>query len=177
MGEILGFIVLLAVAISAVWKIIYDAGFKGSPLPDKVPSDVQRWKGDAMQYAKQYGLPWHVILAQIWQESLGDPNAVGSAGEIGLMQLKQIAIDDLEIMGFGTFPGWKDDPEMNIKAGTAFTKLQLIRSGSLHSSLANVRSTALEAYNEGYAGSLKDLGPDEYADQVMEKAQMIGYNV
>lgn len=171
-GESMAGIITAVLILLAVYKYLTRPG--GSF--ENVPGQVVQWESWAKKYASKYGVPWQIVLAQIWQESAGQPGAVGSAGEQGLMQLKQIAIDDLLQRGYGPFPGWDRDPEQNIKAGTAFLALQADRAGQIYSGLANVRTTALEAYNEGYSQSKKDLGPDEYAEQVMARARKFGYD-
>lgn len=146
-------------------------------LPSTAPPNIAGWQSTAMQAAALYGLPWQIVLAQIWQESSGIPTKVGGAGEIGLMQLKPIAIQDLKEKGYGDFTGWAINPQVNVRAGAAYLHLQRQRSnGVLADALGSVRADALESYNEGFAAAKRDLGPDEYTNKILEKAKVLGYN-
>lgn len=141
------------------------------------PAAVTEWATHAQQQAAKYDIPKELILAQIWQESTGDPEAVGSAGERGLMQLKPIAIEDLKESGYGSFEGWDKIPSVNIAAGAAYLDLQKKRAGRffIEDDFRDY-SSAMEAYNEGYQESKKDLGPDGYDTEIRNKAEILGYD-
>jgi soluble lytic murein transglycosylase-like protein len=69
----------------------------------------------------RFGVPSERIIAHIIVESRGNPNAVGTAGERGLMQLKPGALKDSNKVSKAVF-GFVEmfDPEKNIIAGTAY---------------------------------------------------------
>lgn len=166
---------IIAFVIYGLYRESKNPGGGNASKLQRAPAPVTEWIPEAREAADEYGLPVEIILAQIWQESTGNPEEVGSAGEIGLMQIKPGAVQDLRAFGYGSFQNWQTDPAENIMAGAAYLHLQLQRSGRLHSALAETSSTALESYNEGYAGAEKDLGPDEYAQEVLSKANKLGY--
>lgn len=143
------------------------------PIPNRVPAAVLRHKRTARLYAKKYDIPVNILLAMMWQENSGYMNPDGAAGEKGIMQLKEIAIRDLQENGYKVPANWRDDPEDNIHAGAQFLHLQRRRAGNIYTALAGTRSTALEAYNEGFAGSLRDTAPDEYAEEVIAKSKAL----
>jgi len=171
---------MIGIVISGIVGLIFvvyaikNAGSeKQKPLGPDVPQSVKRWRPEIKTAAKKYGIPWELLLAQLWVESGGDPNAIGNAGEIGLMQLKDIAILDLKNNGYGDFNGWQVSPRINIMAGAAYLDLQRKRTGNLFDALGQKKAGALEAYNEGYATAIKDVGPDEYSNRVLDKKAMI----
>lgn len=125
---------------------------------------VSQWDKQIREAAAEFDIPAEIIAGTMWQESRGRADSIGSAGEIGLMQLKEIAIRDLRQNGFGSFNGWDTDPEQNIRAGAAFLRLQYRRAGADW-------FQALRAYNRGFAGSRRD--PESgvsYAESVIKKA-------
>jgi soluble lytic murein transglycosylase-like protein len=71
----------------------------------------------------RFGIPIDRIKAHITIESAGNPLAVGSAGERGLMQLKPGALTDSKKVSHESFT-FDDmfDPEKNIISGTAYLK-------------------------------------------------------
>lgn len=167
------------IVLYGLYKKITGTGVVETPLPPEgwdpgyglsaVPSQVDRWQLQARNAASRYGLPWEIVLGQIWTESAGDPNAYGSAGEIGLMQLKKIAIQDIQQNGYGTFDDWAVNPATNVRAGAAFLDLQLRRTGDI--------GQALGAYNQGYRGAReRPVLANRYRDKVLNKARIIGYN-
>lgn len=124
-------------------------------IPPGAPTDVRRWRDFAVDAGRRYAVSPQLVLAVIWQESYGNPSARGSAGEIGLMQLKDVAAIDV---GFRSAP-WA--PEANIFVGTAYLALQTDRMGNVYD--------GLRAYNQGEGGARAGKG-FSYADEVVEKA-------
>lgn len=135
----------------------------------KVPEAVLQWETEVIAAAKEFDVPSTIAMAVLWTESVGNKNARGSSGEYGLMQLKEIAIRDLQLNGFGTFDGWRTDAAQNIRAGVAYLKLQYRRTGDWFK--------AVKAYNQGYQGA-KDNPQlaQNYLDKVRNKEQFFGYN-
>lgn len=141
--------ILIAIIIAAIAGYLFINYRDTEQLQEAVnaaniPDAVQKWLPDIAEAAKKYNVPFDVAAAVMWVESAGNPSAQGSAGEIGLMQLKQIAINDLELQNIGRFPGWDMMPWENIHAGVAYLSLQKKRAGTW--------DKAIMAYNQGYQG-------------------------
>lgn len=133
----------------------------------KIPESVRQWEPEVTAAAKEFNVPKTVAMAVLWQESAGNPNARGSSGEVGLMQLKEIAVKDLQLRKFGKFDGWKNNPEQNIRAGTAYLALQKENTGNWFE--------AVKAYNQGFKG--KDQNPvkaNNYLKEVKAKEKFFG---
>ena len=88
------------------------------------------------QVAESVGIPPTGWLAQVARESAWNPIAVGSAGELGLSQIKAGTMLDM-----GGNPGRWTDPEHNMSCGAAYLREQYDRFHSW--------SAALAAYNWG----------------------------
>lgn len=115
----------------------------------------------AATIAANYGLNSNIFIAMLEQESglrQYDKNGnliVGGAGEIGIGQIKPSTAKDLGIDPY--------DPYQNIEGAAKYLAQQYARTGDY--------STALAAYNQGYAGSQgkgKAAG-ERYASQVMAR--------
>ncbi len=68
------------------------------------------------RYADQYDFDWRLIVAQIYQESRFDPEAVSIAGAEGLMQIMPATAD---IIGAKDL----DDPNSSIRAGVKYLSM------------------------------------------------------
>ena len=95
--------------------------------------------------ADRHGVsPW-VLAAILWKESRFDPGAVGSAGEVGMGQFKEIAARDVDV----SFSDLKNNPALQIDAAAALLRLNAERlDGDV---LASVRS-----YNVGIGAARSD---------------------
>jgi hypothetical protein len=94
----------------------------------------------------QTGIPVPVLTAQIKQESGFNPNAVGKAGEIGLMQIMPSTAKQPGFGMQGIDPAALRDPETNIMFGANYLKA---RGGKVdYNDQSNV-AKALAAYNGG----------------------------
>ena len=91
--------------------------------------DVSAVQNQIIQTANAQGVPSSIALAVAQQESGFNPNAVGSAGELGVFQLMP-----------QYFPG-ASDPNANISTGVAYLKQLYQQFGDW--------GTALAAYNWG----------------------------
>jgi soluble lytic murein transglycosylase-like protein len=135
----------------------------------RIRPEVKEYYLPAKFYSLKYGVPYEIILAVITIESSGNPEAVGRDNEFGLMQVRQIAIDDLVMNGFNvhdekTFDTWK-----NIHQGTAFLKLQINRMRG------NVFD-GLRAYNAGQTGANRNPANGlYYANKVKGVAEEYGF--
>lgn len=94
-------------------RVLWDTG--GGMVAHEIdgPTDrtraVESWASIAARKARRYDVPISWILGTIWAESGGDPDAISSAGAVGLMQV---------------IPRWHQtnraamlDPERNIDKG------------------------------------------------------------
>jgi membrane-bound lytic murein transglycosylase F len=94
------------------------------------------------KYAEHYGFDWRLIVAQMYQESQFDPNAISYAGAEGLMQLIPATAD---------FMGITDtyDPDTSIQAGVRY--MDYLRSKFDEDLLLEDRIWfSLASYNAGY---------------------------
>lgn len=94
--------------------------------------------------SKSKGIDHFISFAVIVQESVGDPNAVSSAGAVGYMQLMPATAEEV-----GVPASQRSDPILNIQGGTAYLKLVQRYVDSTEPRLY------LAAYNGG-AGNIKD---------------------
>ncbi len=97
--------------------------------------------------AKRTGIPVDVLIAQGKQESGWNPNAVGSAGEIGVMQVKPSTAAN---PGYGLKPidpATLKDPAVNIAFAADYLRARAGFGADLSSPAALNR--ALTAYNGG----------------------------
>ncbi len=66
-------------------------------------------------YAARYDLDWVLVAAQAFQESRFETDAVSDRGAVGIMQIKQIAADEVGVADISTTEG-------NIHAGAAYLR-------------------------------------------------------
>lgn len=122
---------------------------------------AMRWWSMAERVGKQFNVAPHVIVAVIAKESAGDDTALGDNGTaIGLMQVRPIAFKDVQLAFPGTFAGvshssLKGNAELQIKAGAAFLRLMMDRTGDF--------LDALDAYNQGERAAEASPGVSSYA--------------
>jgi membrane-bound lytic murein transglycosylase F len=95
------------------------------------------------KYAAMYDTDWRLIVAQMYQESKFDPDAVSWAGARGLMQItsrtaKELGVGDIR------------EPEAAIHAGTKYM-YQLIKRFNPKIPLKDRIRFALASYNAGYS--------------------------
>src|SRR5215469_6892711 len=127
--------------------------YGGTALP-KMPPEYDAYFQEASQ---RYGVPVEVLKAQAAQESGFDPNTVGKAGEIGIMQVKPstAASPGFGISGISDPANALRNPRTNIMMGAAYLKA---RAGNLDLSTPAGQAAALTAYNGG--------GDPQYAQHV-----------
>ena len=119
------------------------------------PYDTQ-YDSIILEASKRYAIDPMLIKAVIWREGDFDPDAVGSKGEIGLMQL----------MANSSVKDWTNhtkrkisdkgilfDPELNIEIGTWY----LARSRRNWLKYNDCDVLALAGYNAGYS-NVKKVG-------------------
>ncbi len=117
--------------------------------------------------ARQYSIDPLLIKAVIWRESDFNPNAVGTKGEIGLMQLMmKSSVKDWAKYNKRKMPerGVVFDPWLNIEIGTWY----LAWCRQLWKGYGNREILALATYNAGYS-NVKKWIPEKYkGDDLIE---------
>lgn len=113
--------------------------------------------------ARAQNVPARIVQAIIQVESGGDPQAIGAAGEIGLMQLMPPTAAQ---MGYRGSRSGLFDPRTNIHYGTKYLAWQMKRYREL--------TTAIAAYNSGTAVKLPSgkFKNQSYVDKVMHYAEV-----
>jgi len=122
-----------------------------------------RWGAMAERVSSEGGsvVPATLILAVIRQESAGDPNAVGSIGEVGLMQMTPAAWEDAT----GQLEP-SADPLSNMMAGATYLMLCNVWMGCTRDYPNWLQ--ALRAYNAGATRAEADSSAGRaYAESVM----------
>lgn len=133
----------------------------------QIPESVRKWYDKVNFYSVLNDVPADIAMAVLWVESAGDPQAVGSAGERGLFQLKPIAVRDIEQNQGYNFARALTDPDQNIQAGISFLKLQKSRAGTW--------PEAIKAYNQGFQGAKNNPElANNYLQKVNEKRSYFG---
>lgn len=84
---------------------------------DQLAVRQARYEGLIRQYADQYAVPVELAMAVVRIESNFRPTAKGSAGEIGLMQIKPATA---KLMGYKGRASGLYDPETNIRYGMKY---------------------------------------------------------
>lgn len=152
-----------AVLAIVIWAVLRG---KNSTVKLNLPPKIARWESEIETAAQEFGISKAMLAAIIRQESNGDSGAIGSAGEIGLGQLKQIAVNDLIAMGYDVQGTPAFDPLENARQTAAYFDLQKKRMGSDY--------RALVAYNRGQQGANKQLeqegtqSGERYAENVLQ---------
>lgn len=133
----------------------------------ELPPNIRNWENDVYQAQRETGVPAKNIAAVLWVESAGNANAIGGAGEIGLMQLKEIAVRDVRENFHIKTDGWKDIPAKNILVGAYYLKLMKRRTGNW--------PDAFRAYNQGVTGAKKNVDlANQYLAKINTKLEAIG---
>jgi soluble lytic murein transglycosylase-like protein len=106
----------------------------------RVSSRLSRYRKFIKAAAKKHGFDWHLIVAQIYQESHLNPLAKSSAGARGLMQIlpgtaRSLGVNDIY------------NPVENINAGVRYLKTLYDQYKSIEG--ADRMLMALAAYNAG----------------------------
>lgn len=110
-------------------------------------------------YAEEYGVPLDLAQAVIRVESNYNPKARGSAGEIGLMQIKPATA---RMMGYDGGRTGLFDPETNIKFGMKYlAKAHLLSGGFTCGTIlrynAGHGATRMNPVSRRYCGKVQTL--------------------
>jgi len=137
-------LVVVAVAIFGFFNLKnswQNQQFNDARIPDAIKQKSILFK----KAAQEFGIPLAILKAMAWVESTGKQNAKGSAGERGVMQLKEIATKEVRrVLGVDT-TGYIIDAETNIRIGAAYLKVLYQNSG--------VWDMAIKQYNQGPTGA------------------------
>ena len=133
-----------------------DTRTTGFPKPD-LPQNVQ-YTALIKSYAKQYGVPVDLAHAVVKVESNFNPKARGSAGEIGLMQIKPATA---RMMGYSGSSKGLYDPETNIKFGMKYLAMAHELSGG------TTCGTILK-YNAGHGAKRMNPVSKRYCGKVQD---------
>jgi hypothetical protein len=112
----------------------------------------------ADQAANAFGIPTQIFQSLIQTESSWNPQAISSAGAIGLTQLMPGTA-----AGIGVDP---HDPLQNVAGGAKYLSTQYTKFGNW--------SDALAAYNGG-PGNVSGSAEQAYAAKVLQGAAALGY--
>lgn len=148
------FTFLLIVAIIAGWLLWRSSEYDESKkqLFDKVSSD---WNDEISYASSFFDVPKSLITAIICQESSGNPDAVGTSQDLGLMQVTPSAFLEFKdrYASDYTLPlGWLSDlmkPEINVSVGTGYLRILFDRFRNW--------DDAVQAYNTGTTGTRNSL--------------------
>lgn len=136
-------------------KSIFGLGDKAIEKTGKVASATS-YTTLVSQYASAYGVPVSLAHAVIAVESNYRPNARGSAGEVGLMQIKP---STARLMGYSGGLKGLFDPETNIKYGMKYLGMAHQLSGG------NTCGTILR-YNAGHGAKRMNPVSAAYCSKV-----------
>jgi soluble lytic murein transglycosylase-like protein len=133
-----------------------------------INSRVEKFNTQIKTASTRWNVPVDILASVIMQESSGIVDAEGAAGEYGLMQLMEVAVQDVqEIKGLPWMHPSGMDASENIFYGAAFLRIQKDR----WSSRGDDRwYQALRAYNCGFQGSVRQPGCGSgYATEVLRR--------
>lgn len=152
-------LVPVAIAALILLAVILYASQTDAAIPDSAPVSATLTKGDIrtlINYNNAYGFDPDRIMQMIYVESRYNPAAQGSAGEIGLMQIKPSTARD---MGFDPQTLW--DPATNIACGMKY--LAWVRDYlRQHTNREPSWSQILSGYNAGVGNVLRGYVPTAY---------------
>ncbi|OBZ93022.1 lytic transglycosylase [Pararhizobium polonicum] len=117
------------------------------------------YSGLIKTYAKQYGVPVDLAHAVIKVESNFNPMARGSAGEVGLMQIKPATA---RMMGYSGGKRGLFDPETNIKFGMKYLAMAHELSGGFTCGTilrynAGHNATKMNPVSRRYCGKVQSI--------------------
>lgn len=124
---------------------------------------LSKYWNEIKSVAATFNVDPETLAAQVVQESHGDPNIVGLAGERGLMQVTQAALTDVNLFyHYSLSLADLATPVNGLVAGAGYLRLKLNHTAG--------EREALAAYNAG-EGNIK--AGFHYADDVLAIKQQI----
>ncbi|MEM4248632.1 MAG: lytic transglycosylase domain-containing protein [Candidatus Nanoarchaeia archaeon] len=156
---LLAVLILLILITSLFIRIDYSYFFRSSKDFDRIIENASR----------RHGIDPCLVKAVIWRESRFNPNARGSKGEIGLMQIRMnySAADWSEKNGIPIpCEGVLFHPEINIEIGSWY----LSRARKRWKDFEHSTEMALAEYNAGFAGMKKWI-PETTDANILERIQ------
>ncbi len=133
----------------------------GYPIPEKsLPTNLESdYSNLIVKYAKRYGVPTNLAHAVISVESRFNPKARGSAGEVGLMQIKPATA---RMMGYKGTTKALYDPETNIRWGMQYlATAHQLGGGQICSTIlrynAGHGATRMNPVSKRYCGKVQAL--------------------
>ena len=138
--------------------------------PGKLPERFNEFDTRIKEYSEQYGMPWKLVKAQVWQESAFDPSAVSSCGARGLLQLMPETAKDMAQGARGKEQGETNlfDPDINISLGVKYDRWVFDRFPEIPKEEERLRFM-LAAYNggRGYVNEAIKISYDcEFGEQI-----------
>ncbi|MDX9695052.1 MAG: transglycosylase SLT domain-containing protein [Bacteroidales bacterium] len=124
-------------------------------------TDKRAYMSYAEEVAKKEGIDPNIMKGLIQQESNWNPNAVSSAGAIGLTQMLPTTVGDV-----GGHPEDLFDPYKNIQYGARYLKTLLNRYNGDYNKALTAYHSGMENVDKGNIGPIGQV----YASQVQEKA-------
>jgi len=129
-----------------------------------------RFDKHILRAANRYQVDPALVKAVIWRESAFNPDSLGKAGEIGLMQIRELAAQEwaeAEKLAFFTHDSLRD-PQTNMLAGTWYLSKLLRR----YKSTDNPLPYALADYNAGRTHVLRWMKGDGKTNSAVFLTQM-----
>ncbi|WP_026282824.1 lytic transglycosylase domain-containing protein [Rhizobium sp. 2MFCol3.1] len=126
----------------------------GFSMPDMPGS---KYAAIIVKYAKEYNVPVELAHAVVRVESNYNPNARGSAGEIGLMQIKPATA---RMMGYSGSSKGLFDPDTNIKYGMKYL-------AAAHTLGGGETCDTILKYNAGHAATRMNPVSKAYCGKVL----------
>jgi soluble lytic murein transglycosylase-like protein len=139
--------------------------------PQATIRDFSGFPAELLQVARETDIDFRLLLAIAEKESAFRPDAVGTSGEIGLMQIQpgtaELVVNTLgldytpptsEKKGAYLSLGSLADPKFNIRVGAVYLRWQIKRYG--------FGAAALRAYNRHPDRALEHRPADRYAEDV-----------
>lgn len=135
----------------------------GYPIPERaLPQKLHNGYSELIvKYAKRYGVPTNLAHAVVSVESKFNPKARGSAGEVGLMQIKPATA---RMIGYRGTTKALYDPETNIRWGMQYLAMAHQLGGG------QVCNTILR-YNAGHAAKRMNPVSKQYCGKVQALLQ------
>ena len=129
--------------------------------PDLAPKstiDDRPYAALISKYANENGVPLELAHAVVFSESTYKPNALGAAGEIGLMQLRP---STARLMGYSGNRDALYKPETNIAYGMKYL-------GKAHELADGDTCGTILKYNAGHGASRMNPVSQAYCNKVQE---------